>query len=77
MNLMANKMKNKNGNPQKNIDAFKAAESAKLAKEVDKQLVHNTVPTDRKPMLMRIIVLAVVAVMVLGIVIGAVAGGIF
>ena len=77
MNLMANKMKNKYGNPQKNIDAFKATESAKLAKEVDKQLVHNTVPTDRKPMLMRIIVLAVVAVMVLGIVIGAVAGGIF
>ena len=77
MNLMANKMKNKYGNPQKNIDALKASEAAKLAKEVDKQIVHNHVPTDRKPMIMRILVLALVAVMVLGIVIGAVAGGIF
>ncbi|ADU22193.1 MULTISPECIES: hypothetical protein [Ruminococcus] len=74
---MANKMKNKYGNPQKNIDAFKTAESAKLAKEVDRQIVRNTVQTDKKPMIMRIIVLAIVAVMVLGIVIGAVAGGIF
>jgi hypothetical protein len=74
---MANKMKNKYGNPQKNIDAFKAAEAAKLAKEVDKQIVHNQVPTDKKPMLMRMIVIAVVAVMILGMVIGAVAGGIF
>lgn len=74
---MANKMKNKYGNPQKNIDAFKAAEAVKLSKEVDKQIVHNQVRTDRKPMLMRIFVLAIVAVMVLGIVIGAVAGGMF
>ncbi|MBO4867700.1 MAG: hypothetical protein J5582_14260 [Ruminococcus sp.] len=75
---MANKMKNKYGNPQKNIDAFKAAEAAKLAKEVDKQLVHNnTVPTSRKPMLMRILVLAVVAVMILGIVMVAAKGGSF
>ena len=77
MNLMANKMKNKYGNPQKNIDAFKAAEAAKLAKDVDKQIVHNHVQTNSKPMIMRIVVLAIVAVMVLGIVIGAVAGGLF
>ncbi|SFC93720.1 hypothetical protein [Ruminococcus albus] len=75
---MANKMKNKYGNPQKNIDAFKAAEAAKLAKEVDKQLVHNnSVPTSRKPMFMRILVIAIVAVMILSLVIVAAKGGSF
>ncbi|MBO5557220.1 hypothetical protein [Ruminococcus sp.] len=69
---MANKKKNKYGNPQKNIDALKEAEAAKLARQVDKALVEQRTPTDSKPMFMRIIVLAIVAVMILGVVIGAV-----
>ncbi|HCJ42209.1 hypothetical protein [uncultured Ruminococcus sp.] len=69
---MANKMKNKYGNPQKNIEALKEAEAAKLARQVDRALVEQKTPTDRKPMVMRILVLAVAAVMILGVVIGAV-----
>lgn len=68
---MANKKKNKYGNPQKNIEAQKAAEAAKLAKEVDRAMVQQQKTTD-KPMLMRIIVIAVAAVMILGVVVGAV-----
>ena len=69
---MANKKKNRYGNPQKNIEAQKAAEAAKLAKEVDRSLVQQQKKTSDKPMLMRIIVLAVAAVMILGVVISAV-----
>ncbi|WP_295153079.1 hypothetical protein [uncultured Ruminococcus sp.] len=68
---MANKKKNRYGNPQKNIEAQKAAEAAKLAKEVDRAMVQQQKTTD-KPMLMRIIVIAVAAVMILGVVVGAV-----
>ena len=38
---MANKMKNKYGNPQKNIEALKEAEAAKLARQVDRALVEQ------------------------------------
>lgn len=68
---MANKKKNRYGNPQKNIEAQKAAEAAKLAKEVDKAMVQQQKTSD-KPILMRIIVIAVAAVMILGVVVGAV-----
>ena len=67
---MANKKKNKYGNPQKNIEAQKAAEAAKLAKEVDRALVQQPKTSD-KPMIMRIIVIAVAAVMILGVVVSA------
>lgn len=71
MKSMANKKKNRYGNPQKNIEAQKAAEAAKLAKEVDKAMVQQQKTSD-KPILMRIIVIAVAAVMILGVVVGAV-----
>ena len=72
---MANKKKNKYGNPQKNIEAQKAAEAAKLAKEAERAAVQQAGygRTSDKSMLMRIIVIAVAAVMVLGIVVSVVA----
>ena len=72
---MANKKKNKYGNPQKNIEAQKAAEAAKLAKEVEKAMVQQkTGGSTDKTMLMRILVVAVAAVMILGVVVSVVAG---
>ena len=68
---MTNKKKNKYGNPQKNIEAQQAAEAARIAKEVDRAMMQQNKVSD-KPLIMRIIVLAVAAVMVLGVVIGAV-----
>lgn len=68
---MAKKKKNRYGNPQKNIQVQQAAEAAKAAKEVEKAIVQQN-KTDNKPLLMRIVVIAVAAVMVLGVVIGAV-----
>ncbi len=66
---MANKKKNKYGNPQKNIEAQKAAEAAKLAKEVDRAMVQQSSYTSDTPLIKRILVIAVAAVMLLGIVI--------
>ena len=66
---MANKKKNKYGNPQKNIEAAKAAEAAKLTKETERVVQQSR---SDKPLIMRIIVLAVAAVMILGFVIGTI-----
>ena len=71
---MANKKKNKYGNPQKNIEAQKAAEAAKLAKEVDRALVKQPAKSDEKSLLMRILVVAVAAVILLGFVVGVAFG---
>lgn len=66
------KKKEKYGNPQKNIEAQRAAEEA--AKEVERAMMEQKARSD-KPMLMRILVLAVAAVMILGVVVAAVFGG--
>lgn len=70
---MANKKKNKYGNPQKNIEAQQAAEAARLSKEVDRALSQQS-NVDKKPLIMRIVVLAIAAVMILGVVVGAALG---
>lgn len=66
------KKKEKYGNPQKNIEAQRAAEEA--VKEVERAMMEQKARSD-KPMLMRILVLAVAAVMILGVVVAAVFGG--
>lgn len=68
---MAKKKKNRYGNPQKNIEAQQAAEAAKLAKEVDRAVAQQNKVSD-KPLITRIFVVAIAAVMILGVVIGAV-----
>lgn len=65
---MANKNKNKYGNPQKNIEAEKAIEAAKLTKEAERVAQHKS---SDKPLIMRIIVIALVAVMIFGFVIAS------
>lgn len=71
--IMANnkKKKQKYGNPQKNIEAQKAAEAA--AKEVEKAMMAQNNTSD-KPLLLRIFVLAVAAVLLLGFVIATALG---
>lgn len=65
------KKKQKYGNPQKNIEAQKAAEEA--AKEVERAMIAQSKKSD-KPTIMRILGLALAAVMILGLVVGAVIG---
>ncbi|MBR1863533.1 MAG: hypothetical protein IJ806_05555 [Ruminococcus sp.] len=65
------KVKNKYGNPQKNIEARKAAEAA--AREVETAMIQQKKAAD-KPLIMRILVLAVAVVMILGVVVGAAMG---
>lgn len=75
---MAKKKKERYGNPEKNIAARQAKEAAAQAKEAsgegyDKQSkAFAPAAASEKPMFMRILVLAIAAVMVLGIVVGAV-----
>ncbi len=75
---MAKKKKEKYGNPEKNIAARKAKEAAVQAKEKANDGFEKSskafAPADvgEKSMFMRILVLAIAAVMVLGIVVGAV-----
>lgn len=76
--IMAKKKKNRYGNPEKNIAAQQAKEAAAQAKENANDGYEKSskafapAPASEKPMFMRILVLAIAAVMVLGIVVGAV-----
>lgn len=70
---MAKKKKNRYGNPAKNIAAQEVKMQAAAPTEQPRAKAYASAPEDSsKPMILRILVLAIVAVMILGIVVGAV-----
>ncbi len=70
---MAKKKKNRYGNPQKNIEAQKAREKVDVEEQIKAaEKAYNSQNVSDKPLLFRILVIAIAAVMVLGFVVGAV-----